>query len=161
MAITKTYSWDNDTTATALTVSVPQIKYAEDFGVTSDGAAEVVLTNAKSDINLPETIRFASQNVVNVYTNSDIDPVLYAPSKKGKSIVMGLNDAVKVVDTDLKTQVVYPINSHSVFKFPVSANITAADIKGLMLRQAGLLFKAANDETRINEMMRGILNPIQ
>lgn len=175
----KTYGTDKGAThaATALKVEVPQFKYAADFAVTENSAKAVVLANTAVDVDDKETIRFAIQDINNIYTGSDIDPVMYAPSKKGKSMVVSLNDTLTVRNYkgtsenpgDIESEYKYPVSAHFVVKFPTTANLEASDLVTLVNRMLGLAYNTTNGtggapsdpNARINKLMRGVLNPNQ
>lgn len=177
--ISKTYGTDKGAThsATKLKVEIPQFKYAEDFAVTENTAKSVVLTNAAVDVDDQETIRFAIQDISNIYAGSSIDPVMYAPSKKGKSVVVSINDTLTVKNIkgtqetpgDTESEYKYPVSAHFVVKFPSTANLEAADLVTLINRMFGLAYDSVNStggapstpNARVNELMRGVLNPIQ
>lgn len=149
---------------------VTALPYDTDFDLTKDGAKECVIANMKAPIDVPESIRFAIEDIANVYAGSDLDPHLYAPLKKGKSVVVGIKDAFKVqrviaddstgAISSLLSETVYPVAAHAVFKFPISTEINAEDVQKVLYRLIAALYKTASDATRLNELMRGSLNPM-
>lgn len=147
-------------TATDLTIgAVPALNYANHFAVKENGGNSVVLANTSSPMGWPETLKFQIQDVANIYNNSDVDPVLYAPSKKGKSLLCSINDTIKVgTGADA---VMYPISAHFVLKFPNTADVETADIMTVAKRMVALAFNGADDNTRLGKLIHGALNPIQ
>lgn len=149
-------------TATDLTIAnVPKIDYANDFAVRSQEANSIVLQNTTSAIGQPETLKFQIQDIANVYSNTDVDPTLYAPIKKGKSVVCSVQDTMRVENATTGEVVMYPVSAHFVLKFPNTSDIADSDIMHCYKRMAALAFKNADDTSRLAKLVRGALNPLQ
>lgn len=158
MAQNATFGYTDTNAASPLTIgNVPKLSYATDFAVSTRDAKSVVLSNTTSPLGWPETLRFSIQDVANVYSGTDIDPVLYAPIKKGKSLVCSLQDTAKV-GTGAEA-VYYPISAHFVLKFPNTSDITVDNITTVVKRMIALAFKDADDTSRIEELIHGVMDP--
>lgn len=161
-----TYSWANDAhdASKDFAITMRDLDYSENFAKKFEGNSRVDIVNVKSAIDIPEMVTYQIEDINNVYAGrSDIDPTLYAPSKKGKSFVVKRLSGIKVpkADSGYESDVVAPIQTHIVCKFPNMACITASDLKLELERVANMLYATANDTTRINEIMRGSLSPFQ
>lgn len=153
-----------DSITTAKTLSVPDLSYAADFAVTRDTPDEVVITNTTSPIDQPETIRFGYNQVADVYRGTGIDPSVASVSKRGASIVVQLNDILRVAcDSETNCSPVQfdlPISTHIVMKVPINQYITADLVKQLVLRNVAALFSTGKtDSTRIDALLRHALTP--
>lgn len=148
--------------ATTQSVEIPVISYGTDYAVTKNEQSNVYISNLTSPTDLPETLRFGSQNVQNIYNNTGIDPSFYATSKRGLSIVSELFEVASVTDSvDPSFRIDYPIQTHVVLKVPVSQYITAENVLTVVLRNIAMLFSQSKiDSSRISELMHGAMAPI-
>lgn len=122
---------------------------------------EVVLTNISSPVDRPEKIRIAYSDVSNVYNGTDIDASVYAPTKRGVSILAQVTETISVSDdVDADYRVDLPVSYHLVIKVPASEFITAADVEiGLGRLLSGLFDTGATSATRLESILRGSLVP--
>lgn len=153
-----------DSISTAKTLSVPDLDYAKDFAVTRDTPDEVIITNTTSPIDQPETFRFGYNQIADVYKNTGIDPSVAAVSKRGASIVVQLNDILRVSCNSETTcnpvQFDLPISTHVVIKVPVNQYINADLVKQLVLRNVAALFNTGSvTADRIDALLRHALQP--
>lgn len=154
-----------DTTTTKLQVPVPTLSYAKDFSVKSETPTEVVLTNTTSPLDQPETLRFAIQNISNIYSGTGIDPAMASVTKRGVSLVVQLNDILRITpDADAAdcccTAVTdLPISTHIVIRTPLNSNISADTILSVVERNIAALFDGKVASDRLNAMLRGALKP--
>lgn len=85
-----------DSVSTTISVAVPTLSYAKDFSIRTERAEEVILTNTTSPLDQPETIRFAIQNVGNVYAGTPVAVESQSITKRGVQLLIQLNDILRV-----------------------------------------------------------------
>lgn len=163
MAMTSSLGY-TDSVTVAKTLSVPDLSYSKDFAVTRDTPDEVIITNTTSPIDQPETFRFGYNNVADVYKGTGIDPSVAAVSKRGASIVVQMNDILRVsCDSETSCSPVQfdlPISTHIVIKVPLSQYITADLVKQEVLRNVSALFGTGEvTSARIDALLRHALAP--
>lgn len=147
---------------TSLTIPVGLVNYGADFRVKSNEPGEVVITNLTSPTDRPEKFRFAMSDIKDIYRNTGIDPSLYAPSKRGISILGQLTDVWTVVDSaDPSYDVALPMEAHIVMKVPANDYITADMVLAFLGRTVdSLLETGVNNSNRLKALLRGSLLPI-
>lgn len=146
----------------SLTFPRAVLNFGADFRVKSNQPGkEVVLTNLTSPVDRPEKIRIAFSDVSNVYSGTDIDSSVYAPTKRGVSVLVQLTETISVTDNaDSDYRVDLPVSFHLVVKVPASEHITAADIQtGLGRLISGLFDTGVTTTTRLEAILRGSLVP--
>lgn len=139
------------------------------FVVKRDDPGECILTNTDSPIDQPETIRFAAQELSNVYAGTSIEPTNYYAVKKGSSIVMQVKDIIRVTDSSDPTfRVDVPIEAHIVVRVPKTPYVSVNDVRDIINRAyvATLPYDINNDNldtvgfnNRLEELIRGALVP--
>lgn len=132
-----------------------------DFVVKGRNAKDVTLANITSPLGAVETIRFAVNDVANVYTGSGIQPTLWATSKHGVSILAQINEIFSVTDTvDATFRQDLPMSAHIVLKVPDSEFMTGDMLKAIVGRLVNTLFNSgvATSE-RLAALTRGSLLP--
>lgn len=138
------------------------INFAEDFRIkaTTNGR-EVVITNLTSPVDRPENIRIAYSEVSNVYAGTGVDPSLFAPTKRGVSLMLQITEVWSVTDdADADYRIDLPVSAHVVIKYPSSEYITAARIEALIGRLlSGLYDGGVETTTRLSAILRGSLTP--
>lgn len=153
-----------DTVTTTKNVAIPDLSYVSDFTVTTDTAKEAILTNITSPMDRVETIRFGSTDIKDVYTGTGIDPAFMAPSHKGVSIVMQMNDIWRYCDaTNLALpQIDLPISAHIVLKVPKTSYVTADQFLSALTRAFSLAFATGSvTSTRLYSLLKGALDPTE
>lgn len=133
-----------------------------DFRVkNSKDGKEVVLTNLTCPIDRPENVRLAYTDVANIYSGTDIEPSVLAPTKKGVSILAQVTDVLTVTDdTDADYRVDLPLSCHLVIKAPASEFITSAQIQTQIGRLLSSLFDTGSTSgSRLEAILRGSLVP--
>lgn len=140
-------------------VNRPILNFGEDFRIKKSSESELVLVNLTSPLDRPETVRYSVQNVANVYAGTDIDPSVYAPVKRGISLLMQRTATISVTDENGK-RTDHPVSFHTVVKVPVSEHIDAELISSELQRTLSLAYETGQtDGARINAMLRGSLAP--
>jgi hypothetical protein len=140
------------------------LNYKSDFRIKSNpNGKEVVITNLTSPIDRPENIRLAYQEVQNVYSNTDVDPAVYAPSKRGTSILAQISETLSVTDSvDADYRIDLPISAHLVIKVPANEHINAAAVQVLVGRLLSSLFDTGSlTDSRLEAILRGSLLPVE
>jgi hypothetical protein len=139
-------------------VSITGPDYA-DYAVVSDTGNECRITDVNANLQTPRTVRYASQDIANVYSGTDIDPSAYAPVRRGKSVVVQTSLNVQVTDTtDPSFLVLLPVQIHTVVKMPISDYLSSAAIDSLLKDHFGdLIIDATTD--RLPRLLRGALKP--
>lgn len=146
---------------TTLALDKAIINYGEDFRVKSQDASSVILTNMTSPLDKPETYRVAVSPVKDIYKGSSIDPNLYSVSRKGVSILCGLQKVYTVTDSaDTSYEKDLPASGHIVLKVPADAVFTADVVEDLVGRIVAGLYESGSITTeRLTAIMRGSLIP--
>lgn len=149
---------------TSLTFPRAVLNCAKDFRVKSNQPGkEVVLTNITSPIDRPERIRIAYSDLTNIYSGTGIDASVFAPTKRGVSVLAQVTDVISVTD-DLNPdfRIDLPVSYHLVIKVPASEFITAADINTGIGRLLSSLFDSGVSTTsRLEAILRGSLVPTE
>lgn len=160
----KQISWgynDTPTGGAAKTLARSDFNYMDDFRCVSEKPGEVIITNITSPLDRPEQIRYATSNVANVYAGTSIDESVYAPSKRGVSLLAQVTETVSVTDdADADFRIDLPLSAHLVIKTPASEHISADMVATLVGRLVGSLFESDDTtNTRLDAMLRGSLQP--
>ena len=137
------------------------LNYGADFKIKSDEPGEVIMTNLTCPVVYPEKIRVSVSDVANVYTGSSIEPSLYAPTKRGTSLLVQLTEIWKVTDTvDSSFEAALPVSAHIVIKVPNHELVTPAAVTTLVGRLiSGLYETGSTTNTRLTALLRGSLKP--
>lgn len=134
-----------------------------DFVVKVDEPGEAIITNTTSPIDQPETIRFATQAVSNVYAGTDIEPTNYYATKKGASTVVQVRDILRVTDsTDPTFRVDIPLECHIVVRVPKTPFVQVSDVRAVINRAISALLPldaTGGSNKRIEELVRGVMVP--
>lgn len=138
------------------------LNYGSDYRVKSDDPGECVITNITSPIDRPETFRFGTRIIADVYRNQGVDSAYYAPSRKGIAIVVNLSDILKYsdsADSTFKDQYI-PISGHIVLNVPAHEAVTASIVSSFVGRLvAGLYGSGSLTDDRLKSIMRESLVP--
>lgn len=145
----------------SLSLPLAVLNLPVDFVTKTRSNKEVVLANLTSPLGAVETIRFAVNDVANVYSGTQIQPTVWATSKHGVSILAQLNDIFSVTDTvDASFRQDLPVSAHIVLKVPDSELITGDVLKAIVGRLVDVLFdKGDVASSRLVALARGSLIP--
>lgn len=160
--ISRSYKDTPITGVTSLKFDRGLLNFKEDFRVKSNtGGKEVVLTNITSPIDREETVRLACTEIKNVYAQTSIDSSVYAPTKRGLSILAQVNDVLSVRDDQIPDyRVDLPVSAHLVIKVPSSEHISAREVEILVGRLLSSLYDTgATSASRLEAILRGSLLP--
>lgn len=166
MAVIKSFGYTDTTTATKSLV-IPTLNYVNDFSEKkTDTASEVILSNLTCPLDQPETLRYAIQNIKDVYDGTGIEPSYRSVSHRGVSLVVQLRDILRVTQSETETQccdpgiIDLPIETHIVFRVPISQYVDADTVLTVMKRNvAGVFDPTGVTSKQLNALLRGSLNP--
>jgi hypothetical protein len=169
MSANTNYGYEDTLTGT-INVSLPALDYETDYAVVSEQSNNVVLTNVTTGVDQPETLRFAIQDVANVYSGTSIDPANFAPSRRGKKLLVSDHLTLRVPNGD-GTSTDFPVKMGLTFEFPTSVNLSDSAISDALHRVFAAAYDVSADtpasgvyaETlyRIKRLIRSSLNPIK
>lgn len=154
-----------DSVTTMLQLPIPTLSYAKDFSIRTERAEEIILTNTTSPLDQPETIRFAIQNVGNVYAGTPVAVESQSVTKRGVQLLIQLNDILRVTpDEEATTCGCFapydlPISAHIVLRVPLNSNVSADVALQVLKRNVAALFDGDVTSARLNSMLRGALKP--
>jgi hypothetical protein len=130
-----------------------------DYAVVSDTPNECRITDVAAPLETPRVVRYAAQDVTNVYSGLDIDPSAYAPIRRGKSVVIQTSLNVKVTDTtDPSFLILLPVQIHTVVKLPVTSYLSSDNINLILRDHLGDIITSGNED-RLPRLLRGALKP--
>lgn len=148
----------------SLTFARGLLNFQKDFRVKSNNSGkEVVLTNITSPIDRPENIRIAYTDIANIYNGTGIEPSVFAPTKRGVSVLAQITDVLSVTDdSDADYKVDLPLSCHLVIKVPASEYVTSTQITTAIGRLLSSLFDTGSTSTsRLEAILRGSLVPTE
>lgn len=145
----------------SLSLPIGVLNFPIDFTPKARTAKEVVLANLTSPLGAVETVRFAVNDVANVYTGTGVAPSYSATSKHGVSVLMQLNDIYSITDSvDATFRQDLPITGHIVLKVPDSELLTGDVLKAFLGRLVDLAFNSGlTTSERLAALCRGSLLP--
>jgi len=160
MAISTT--WNYTAAAATKQPTIPDVDFSTFSG--DDGKSkksDVWITNSTSPLDSPETVRYAIQNIGNIYNGTDIQPAYFATSKAGRQLLIQLNDVLTATDSaDPTYRMDLPFSGHVVLKFPTNAVVTSSMLLAFYERLVSMAFATgAVTDSRLEVMMRGTLKP--
>lgn len=146
---------------TALGLDRGLINFKADFVVQKNAITDVTLVNMSSPLDRPEKFRFAVNDIANIYTNTGIDPSVWAASTKGESLLCQVTEVLSVTDTtDPSYRVDLPITCNITLKFPKNALITSTQLQTLLGRAVSGFYETGDLTTAgINRLSHGSLIP--
>lgn len=145
----------------SLTMPLSVVNFPIDFTPKSRTAKEVILTNLTSPLGAVETVRFAVNDVANVFTGTGVAPTVWTPSKHGVSVLIQLNDIFTVSDSvDATFRQDLPVSGHIVLKVPDHELLTGDVLKAFLGRLTDCAFNSGVvGSERLAALCRGSLLP--
>lgn len=165
MAKVVTLGYTDSAIPDVATLNFPRglLNFGADWSVQNTGnGKELTIVNHTSPLGTPpEKIRFSIADVANVFTGTPVEPSIYLPNKKGKSILAQLTECWVVTDdADATYRVELPISAHIVLKVPMSEYVTGARLEALVGRLISGLYETGSLTTsRFDGLVRGSLAP--
>lgn len=156
---TKSFGFTDTKAATPLEVEIPQVDYVDDWTVETATDTGIVLTNVTSPVDQPFRTRYSLQRVGNIYTGTDIDPVVYGPIKRGWSLLVGSQLTLRITNSLTGEYVDYPVTVNTTVKWPVTSGIEASDIRTALDQNAGQFYDGGVNNTRLEALLRRAFRP--
>ena len=146
---------------TSLELDRGLLNFGADWRVKTDSPGEVIISNLTSPVDRPERIRVSQSDVSNIYTGTDIDPSVYAPSRRGTSVLCQITETFSVTDTVYADyRIDLPVSAHLVIKVPNNENLTAAMVQTTIGRLISGIYDTGSETTvRLAAILRGSLKP--
>lgn len=136
------------------------LNFTDDWVLKENQAGkEAIITNITCPVDRPEKIRYAYSDIANVYSGTGIEPSVFAPTKRGVSLLVQATNVISVTDSvDADYRVDLPVSYHLVIKVPASEHITAADVQtGIGRLLSGLFYSGVTTTDRLEALLRGSL----
>lgn len=146
----------NDSLSTTTNLACPDLDFANDYSPIVETAGECQYAYIKGEVDQPETVRLAIQDVNNVYRNTDVQPGLYSVNKKGKRLLVSTFETYRNTDVAGVTTTDYPIKVGVTFEYPVSAQITEAELMDALKRNVSVILGHSTSSI-LAKLMRGSL----
>lgn len=152
---------DTSTGSSPASITVAALNYGSDWRIRSQSTGEEILTNITTPTSYPETMRFAWNQVSDIYAGTDVEKALYLPTRRGLSFVVQLKSIYGLTDSDDATYAAaLPMSTHIVCKVPNNELITAAVVRAHIARTLAGLYETGSTTTdRLEGLMRGVLTP--
>lgn len=153
---------DTTTGVTAHGITIPSVNPGVDFRVLDQKGNVFIMTNVTSPIGYPETVKFSSETINDLYSGTTVDKALYAASRKGRGVMVSLHDVYKAVsDEDDSFELALPFQTSLAFKFLQNSLVTEQMIVEGISRLIAFLFETdqATMDSRIRALIRGSLKP--
>jgi hypothetical protein len=163
--MTKSISYNRTDTpvsgVSSLNLPIAVLNYKADFTKEVNTPGEGIITNVTSPLIAPERMRFAVTPIADIYKGTGIDPTLAAPSKRGLTVLVQLQDTWTVTDSaDATYRVDLPVTGHFVLRVPQNEMITADALKTFIGRTMSGFFNTGVVTTeRIVGLLRGSMMP--
>lgn len=143
----------------AKSLVLPLINYGADFAKVVDIAGEAIVTNLTSPTDCPNTMRFSTSAIADIYKNTGVLSEYRSPSKRGYSLLSQVKAVFTKQDSEDATyRVDLPVEAHIVVKAPNDALITAAMLEAVVARTVRGFYETTAT-LRLPSMARGSLLP--
>lgn len=137
------------------------INWGADWRCTKETPEEVIFSNMNSPFGYPETVRFASQRIANIYKGSLVESSERSQVSGGVQVLIQWIGYLEETDSaDPSYTVKLPAKAHTVLFVSGVQTMTATIALTLMGRLgAGWFETGVNTPTRIAALLRGGLKP--
>lgn len=143
---------------TAASITVPTLNYDADYRLKTSSANEVIMVNTTTSLDADETIRLSVAEISDIYRNSGISADLVSDTKQGYSLLLQINQIVKVNDSSNPAYESHiPLSAHMVIKLPRAEAITNDTIKNLVARVIAPLYDKGS--LKALSMLKGAISP--
>lgn len=146
----------NDTITTPVEISTPELDFEHDYALSSATENEAVYAYTKSELDQPESVRFANDSVNNVYSGTQIQPTLFSVNKKGRKLLCSIIGTFRDTAAD-GTVTDYPVKTGITVTFPISARVDASAVMEQLKRNINCFFGHVDSADKLDTMMRGIV----
>lgn len=143
-------------------ITIPKTNTGVDFRVESQKANSLIITNLTSPIGYPETVKFSTETIPDMYAGTTVEKALYAPSRKGRGVLVSLHDVFKETSsTDETYEKALPFKTSIAFQFLQNSSVTTAMVLGEIARLLSFLYDttSATMNSRLEALIRGSLKP--
>lgn len=117
----------------------PHIPNTGAFAYSKDDPGESILTNVLAPLDQPNSLRFSSTEVADIFKNSPTAPAA-GQSTRGLHLLTQVNEVWKCTDSVSGETWTLPVSAHLVLKLPIDAEVTAARCVDLLRRLMGALW---------------------
>lgn len=147
---------------TSNTTPIGLVNFGADWRTESKTADEVVMTNMRSPIGMPERIRVRYSRVADIYKDSNIEPSNRAQSRSGLSVFIQHTDISSVTDTvDATFLVQMPFSEQVTIKVPCNEYVTDTFVLAYLQRSLAAWFETGDHTAlRLSALLRGGLLPV-
>lgn len=154
-------SLTTDTVATAKTISIPDLSYSHDYAKTEDEPSEAKLANTTgTSLNVAERLRYARQDVKNVYASTDVGAANQMPVKTGVRTLAEANILVSATNAVSGAEYYVPLRAWVCVQVPTASFMKDDAVAYALGRALAANFDTGKtDESRQSEIIRGSLIP--
>lgn len=138
-----------------------KLNFTSDFRLGTTKSDQLTLVNLTSPNDRVEKALITVSDIKDVYQNTDIDPSVYAPSRRGINLYVQLKDTYSVTDSvDADFEQHLPISASITVRVPASQYLTAEHVQTAVARAVSLLYDQGSvTTTRLNSLLKGSLKP--
>lgn len=152
----------NSEGVSARTLSLSPINFPLDWAVDEESGTSCTVSRITADLDKPETIKFATSKLNNIYSNSDIATAERCPVTSGTRISASLHNTW--IETDADTNVSYkaPVAVSIAVTVPNWGVISGSDVLSLISDVIGSLFDTDDTTSkclRIERLLHGAEKP--
>lgn len=158
--VTKGYADTAVSGVSSLVQDLPVLNWTADWRVLVNEPEELVAMNMTTPFDQPETFRFASRAVKNIYQGADdiIGVGNRLDNVSGQAIVVQLREVHAITDTSDSTfRRLAPITVGITMTIPNDVSTTSANVLGMVRRAcAGLYEQGVSTDTGVTALIKGI-----
>lgn len=131
-----------------------------DYAATTNVAGDFQMSNVTSPLGRPETIGYKFSTINDIYASSGIEKALWAPTRRGVSLLVQVKQTWTVSDdSDASApEYAFPVTCNLTIKTLQHPLISEADIEALLKEALGSML-CVDGEKRISFLLRGSLDP--
>lgn len=150
-----------DTVTTAKTISIPDLKYTDDYIVAKEGTGEVILHNITgSDLGIHESIKYGRKRIDNIYQSTEVDCANKPVDKSGIRLTGGLELVLKAENSVSGRVDDLACKAWVTVQFPNHPAITPAALKEIRNRLIAATCEfGSSDESRLLGIAKGQILP--
>lgn len=155
-------SLTTDSVTTKKNIAVPDLSWSTDYAISVEEPEEGQLVNTTgAAISSPEKVRFAAQDIANIYKNTGIDITQQATLKNGRRCMSEISINYQAVNSVSGTEVIIPVKGRIVLELPSAPFVTQTLVNDGLYRTIAAGFDGAGsvDSDRFVELARGSILP--
>lgn len=161
--MTKSVDFGSNGTAvagvSAITFAVAPLNYVADFLPLVDDPGVNIFVDNTAPVNRPSTLRLAVRDVSNIYAGTSIDPAVFLPSRKGRDIVVQVQEVHEVTDSaNAALLQQYPIKGTLTINAPLDEAVTPAVLEHVVARLVAAIARQGDDDLAagLSALHRGV-----